>query len=118
MTKTISESTTSTPTGFSWAVAAIEHDAPAHRTGHTDTHPAAWTAALAAGRAALLAGQLDTLAVRINGQLDATYDPGRDEYGRLDEAAVTRALVDLHQAATGRDVAAALSHASAPGTPG
>lgn len=105
MTTPTSRVTTQVLTGYRWVVAPIGHDDEPHSSGRAGTHTAAWTAALAGGRAALLAGELDTLAVHLNGQLDATYDPGRDEHGQLDEAAVTRALVDLHQAATASDVA-------------
>ncbi|MGH7745755.1 MAG: hypothetical protein ACREQ5_13350, partial [Candidatus Dormibacteria bacterium] len=66
---------------------------------------AAYTAALHAGRTALLRGELDTLAVIINDQCEALYTPARDHHGHLDPAQLTAALIDLHQAATAGELA-------------
>jgi hypothetical protein len=79
--------------------------ANAHRWAITniggETHPEAWTRALAAGRAALLAGELDTLAITVDDEDPAAlYSPARDERGALDPADVTAVLVEIHQNAT------------------
>jgi hypothetical protein len=65
-------------------------------------------AALAAARAALLAGDLDTLAISINGNLEALLDPARGYAGTLDVEDVNAALVEIYQSATVEEVLAAL----------
>jgi hypothetical protein len=88
-----------------WAITAIG-DPGAHRAGTAATHTDAWTQALAAGRAALLAGELDTLAVTVDDdQPTAFYDPGRDNHGDLDPADVTADLVEIHQTGTAGELA-------------
>lgn len=82
-----------------WAISAIDSTTE-HGGGAAATVTDAWIAALAAGRAALLAGHLDTLAVAIDGEVEAMLDPGRDAGGRLEAAAVTATLVEMHQGAT------------------
>lgn len=77
-----------------------------YRAGAAGTHTDVWTQALAAARAALLAGELDTLAVTVDDdQPTALYDPGRDEPGELDPADVTADLVEIHQNATAGELA-------------
>jgi hypothetical protein len=68
----------------------------------------AWLDALTAGRTALLAGELDTLAVAIDGELEARYTPGRDHAGALDPAEVTEILLRWYQDAIAPGVIAAL----------
>jgi hypothetical protein len=88
-----------------WSISAIG-DPGAHRAGIAATHSDAWTQALAAGRAALLAGELKTLAVTVDDdQPIAFYSPGRDERGELDPAEVTADLVEIHQTGTASELA-------------
>jgi hypothetical protein len=83
---------------------------PAHRAGTAATRTEAWTRALAAGRAALLAAELGTLAVTVDDDVPtAHYTPGRDELGALDPAQVTAALVEIHQAVTAGELAEQLA---------
>lgn len=98
---------TTTAPGYDWAITAISaQNAGPHRSGRATGHAAAWTAALRAGRAALLAGELDTLAVTIGDvPCCALYTPARDQHGRIDPDQLTAALLDLHQAATAADTA-------------
>jgi hypothetical protein len=98
---------TTTATAYDWAITAIgAQTTTPHRAGRATSHAAAWTAALRAGRTALLAGELDTLAVTIGDQhCGALYTPARDLYGRIDSDQLTVALVDLHQAATAAECA-------------
>lgn len=100
--------TTTTANRHYWAITTITAaggDTPAHRAGAAATHTEAWTHALAAGRTALLAGELATLAVTVDDQHpSALYDPGHDEHGNLDSAKVTAALVEIHQAVTASDL--------------
>ena len=79
-----------------WAISAIG-SAVKHGAGTAPTATDAWTAALTVGRAALLTGDVDTLAVVIDGEIEALYDPGRD---LADAAAITAALVEMHRSAT------------------
>lgn len=100
-----------TPTPVPWAITAIGSDAvvdSAEAAGHT----AAWTAALRAARAALLTGELDTLAITINNHRDALYTPARNHHGRIDPDQLTAALIDLHHAATTGDLAHQLTATS------
>jgi hypothetical protein len=92
---------------YSWAIADI--DGPAHRSGTADSNAEAWMLALAAGRAALLAGDLDTLAVTVDDDIATVlYDPARDEHGKLDPADVTADLVETYQESIAGDVAVQL----------
>ncbi len=60
---------TTTASAYDWAITDIgTQTTTPHRAGRATTHAAAWTAALRAGRTALLAGELDTLAVTIGDQ--------------------------------------------------
>jgi hypothetical protein len=86
-----------------WTISAI--DAAAHRGATAATLNDAWLQALTAGRAALLGAHLDTLAITINGELEALYSPGRDARGLLDPAEITADLVDIHQSTTAADIA-------------
>jgi hypothetical protein len=90
-----------------WAITSISGiGTPAHRAGTAATHTEAWTHALAAGRAALLAAELGTLAVTVDDDVPtALYDPARHEHGVLDPAQVTAALVEIHQAVTAAELA-------------
>jgi hypothetical protein len=94
-----------------WTITSISGiGTPAHRAGTAPTHTEAWTHALAAGRAALLAAEVDTLAVTVDDEVPtALYTPGRDELGALDPAQVTAALVEIHQAVTAGELAAQLA---------
>lgn len=87
-------------TTYRWAISAIGSTAPL-RTGVAATLTDTWTAALHAGRAALLAGDLPDLAVHVADQLEALLHPGRDRAGALNPAEVTARLVEIHQGATG-----------------
>jgi hypothetical protein len=55
-----------------------------------------------------LAGALATLAVVVDGELEALYDPG-DDRGGLDPAAVTADLVEIHQDMTAHVIAGKLT---------
>ncbi|MPZ64539.1 MAG: hypothetical protein GEU83_03140 [Pseudonocardiaceae bacterium] len=92
-----------------WAVttiAAAGTDHPLYHAGTSATRTEAWTQALAAGRAALLNGDLDTLAIGVDDEHpSALYTPARDTHGGLDAAQVTAALVEIHQAVTAVDLA-------------
>jgi hypothetical protein len=82
--------------------------APSAEGGTTasGSHAAAWTAALRAGRTALLAGELDSLAVTIDDHhCGALYTPARDLHGCIDPDQLTATLIDLHQAATAGELA-------------
>jgi len=97
---------TTTTNAHRWTITNIGGDPGQHRVGVAATHTAAWTQALAAGRAALLAGEIDTLAITVDDEYPtAFYTPGRDERGLLDPAQLTAALVDLHQAGTAAEIA-------------
>jgi hypothetical protein len=74
---------------------------------------AAWLAALAASRAALLSGHLATVAVYLGGELEALYEPARDSQGAPDAATITADLVDMYQSATAPAVADQMIAASA-----
>jgi hypothetical protein len=94
-----------------WGITSIGGiGTPAHRAGTAATRTQAWTHALAAGRAALLAGELDTLAVTVDDDVPtAHYTPGRDEHGVLNPAQVTAALVEIHQVVTAGELAEQLA---------
>jgi hypothetical protein len=98
---------TTTASAYDWAITDIgAQTTTPHRAGRATNHAAAWTAALRAGRAALLAGELDTLAVTIGDQhCGALYTPARDPHGHINPEQLTSALVDLHQAATADELA-------------
>lgn len=55
-------------------------------------------------RGALLSGELDTLAVSVNGRLEALLDPGHDVAGVVDATAVTAELLDMYHGATADEV--------------
>lgn len=102
----LSRMTTTPANTHHWAITTIGTGTPAHRTGSAATHTDAWTHALATGQAALLAGELATLAVTVDDTHPRVlYDPARDDNGALDPAQVTAALVELHQAVTAADLA-------------
>jgi hypothetical protein len=86
-----------------WTITSIA-STTVYRGDVAATLPTAWLAALAAGRAALLSGDLATLAISVNGQLEALLDPGRDAAGELDPAAVTDDLLEIYQSATGDEI--------------
>lgn len=88
-----------------WTITAIGGTGQ-HRSGTAGVYADAWTQALAAGRTALLAGELDTLAVTVDDdQPAAFYNPARDEHGTLDPADVTADLVEMQQRATAGELA-------------
>lgn len=91
-----------------WTVGSIDHLGP-HLSGSTSTLAEAWLDALATGRAALLAGELDALAVAIDRELEALYTPRPDHAGALDPAEVTETLLGFYQGATAPAVIAALT---------
>ncbi len=89
-----------------WAITNIGGEPGRHHGGVAATHPDAWTQALAAGRAALLAGDLYTLAVVVDDENPAAlYSPARDGHGALDPVDVTADLVEIYQNATAGGVA-------------
>jgi hypothetical protein len=62
-------------------------------TGSAESEAAAWTAAFAAGREALLAGRIRYLAIAVDDEIPtAGYSPSRDRHGRLDPDQVTEDL--------------------------
>jgi hypothetical protein len=93
-----------------WTISPAEDWTRPHHAGAASSAERAWLAALAAGRAALLAGELADLAVAVDDpQPTALYHPGRDADGRLDPSAVTAALLEIYQGATAAGVAAAIT---------
>jgi len=97
---------TATRNTHRWTITNIGGDPGQHHAGVAATYTEAWTRALAAGRVALLAGEIDTLAVAVDDDRPTGfYTPGRDERGLLDPAQVTAALVDLHQAGAAAEIA-------------
>lgn len=98
-----------TRSDVSWAITAAGDWTRVHRQGTATTRAEAWLAALAAGRAALVAGELDDLAFAVDDALPtAIYHPARDDAGRLDPYEVTATLVEIYQGETAVDVAAAI----------
>jgi len=88
--------TTTTPTHH-WTVAVIGADSRPHRTGTGNSHSDAWLRALAAGRAALLAGELDDVAFTIDDDIPtALYTPA-GEPGTYDAADITEDLLEIYQ---------------------
>jgi hypothetical protein len=83
-----------TPGQHRWTISGID-DIADHRSGNAAALTDAWTAALTAGRVALLAAELKTLAVRIDGELEALYSPGRDDAGMLDRPEITAGFVEM-----------------------
>lgn len=98
---------TTTAPGLDWAITAISaQNTDLRRSGRATGHAAAWIAALRAARAALLAGELDTVAVTIgDAHCCALYTPARDQHGGIDPDQLTAALLDLYQAATADEIA-------------
>jgi len=89
-----------TTTPVSWTITAIGSDTVITASEAAD-HTAAWTTALRAAHVALVAGDLDTLAVTIgNNHCGALYNPARDQHAHLNADQQATALIDLHQAAT------------------
>jgi hypothetical protein len=88
-----------------WAICAIG-SVVEHRAGTAGTVSEAWTAALARGHAALLAGDVGTLAVAIEGDGEGRGDgrPRARRGGRLDAGAMTATLVEIYQSVTARVV--------------
>ncbi|MGI8816113.1 MAG: hypothetical protein ACR2G2_12790 [Pseudonocardia sp.] len=75
------------------------------RTGTTATEAQAWTEAIHAGTAALLAGSIRHLAIAVDDEIPTLgYSPGRDRHGHLDPAHVSHDLTEL-LADTIRDLA-------------
>jgi hypothetical protein len=70
---------------------------PIH-TGTAETEAAAWTAAYAAGRNALLAGRIRYLAIAVDDEIPTLgYSPSRDHHDQLDPNHVTQYLGELLQ---------------------
>lgn len=63
-----------------WSIASIG-DATARRTGCAATRPQAWLAALTSGRAALLAGGIETLTLTIDDRWRCSWTPHVTELG-------------------------------------
>lgn len=76
-----------------------------HRAGEAGTLTGAWTTAIGAGWGALVAGDLGTLAVTIDGMPEAVYTPARGTTGGLDPADVLGDLVEMHRDVTADEVA-------------
>ncbi len=75
------------------------------RTGTAATEAQAWTEAIHAGTAALLAGSIRHLAIAVDDEIPTLgYSPGRDRHGHLDPAHVSHDLTEL-LADTIRDLA-------------
>jgi hypothetical protein len=91
---------TTTETTYHWAIATIGADSRPHRTGAATTHSAARLRALAAGRAALLAGELDDVAFTVDDDIPtALYTPA-GEPGDYDAADITEDLLEIYQGMT------------------
>ena len=88
---------------YRWSITSFENTT-IYRSGVGLARPQAWLEALAAGRAALLSGELETLAVRVDGNLEALLDPGRDVAGVLDATAVTAELLHMYRSVTSDEV--------------
>lgn len=98
-------------TEAAWYIASVGTWHRPHRTGSATSRAEAWIAALAAGRAALLAGELDDLAVAVDDALPlAHYHPAPDESGELNPYEVTAAMVEIYQSQTSGDVAARIAN--------
>ncbi|MGQ0480976.1 MAG: hypothetical protein ACT4O0_08115 [Pseudonocardia sp.] len=97
-----------TTSDYRWSIANIG-STTAHRSGSAANLTQAWTAALTAGRTGLLSGELDTLAVSVNGELEALHTPGFRADGSLDPGALTADLVEIHQGATEHKLAEQLA---------
>lgn len=90
-----------TNTAVSWAIGpGCALRVRAIRAGFAADETAAWTAALTASRTTLLAGELTTVTIEIDGEILAMIDPARDRDGRVDPAALTARLVGMYQRAT------------------
>src|SRR4051812_4367017 len=90
-----------------WTISSAGDWTETHRHGRASTRADAWLAALAAGRAALLTGDLVDIAIAVDDALPtALYFPARNEDGTLDPIEVTAAFVEIYQGETAADVAA------------
>jgi hypothetical protein len=66
------------------------------RTGAAATEAQAWTEAMHAGAAALLAGTIRHLAIAVDDEIPIFgYSPGRDRHGHLDPTDVSHDLTEL-----------------------
>lgn len=75
-------------------------------TGVAASEAQAWTEAMQAGVAAMLAGGIRHLAIAVDDEIPTFgYSPGRDRHGRLDPVHVSHELTEL-LADTIRDVTA------------
>ncbi|MGD9991441.1 hypothetical protein [Pseudonocardia sp.] len=89
-----------------WAIYRDPAGLDVVRTGTAASITDAWIAALAVGRAVLIDGTVTDLAVAVDDAFPSVlYSPARDESGRVDAAAVTRAFVDIVQGQTAALVA-------------
>ena len=94
-----------------WAIYRDPAGRDVVRTGTAASVVDAWTAALVAGRAVLLDGTVTDLAIAVDDEIPTVlYSPARDESGRLDAAAVTTTLVEIHQGQTAALVAERIAH--------
>lgn len=84
------------PDGYRWLVSEDSAGVFPIRTGTTESLAAAWTAAFAVGRDALLEGRIRFLAIAVDDEIPALgYSPGRDRLGRLDPEHVVAYLEGL-----------------------
>lgn len=98
--------------GIPWYISSVGNWHRPHRSGSAATRADAWIAALAAGRAALLAGELDDVAFAVADALPLAHYHPAPEIGALDGFAVTAAMVEIYQSQTSADVAAAIAGAT------
>jgi hypothetical protein len=92
-----------------WTISAGPAGHRVLHEGSAASHGEAWLAALSAGRAALLDGSAEDIAVTVDDWLPtALYSPARDAAGRVHPDEVTADLVTIYQCRTADATAAAI----------
>lgn len=84
------------PRRHRWLVAEDSAGLFPVRTGATATESQAWTEAMHAGAAALLAGTIRDLTIAVDDEIPTFgYSPGRDRHGHLDATHVNHEITEL-----------------------
>lgn len=82
--------------GYRWLLAEDSAGLFPVRTGTAASEAQAWTEAMQARAAALLAGTVRHLAIAVDDEIPTFgYSPGRDRHGHLDPVRVTGDLAEL-----------------------